>query len=105
MIGVSGITAMHFWTVLIVVGLGWNFSFVGASTLIVETHRPQERNKVQALNDFIVFGLVALGSFTSGQLLTSYGWSTVNIVLFPAFAIALAGLAISAATRPRGINA
>lgn len=105
MIGVSGITAMHFWAVLIVVALGWNFSFVGASTLIVETHRPQERNKVQALNDFIVFGLVALGSFTSGQLLTSYGWSMVNIVLFPAFAIALAGLAVSAAMRPRDVNA
>jgi predicted MFS family arabinose efflux permease len=105
MIGVSGITAMHFWAVLIVVALGWNFSFVGASTLIVETHRPQERNKVQALNDFIVFGLVALGSFTSGQLLTSYGWSMVNIVLFPAFAIALAGLAVSAAMRPREVNA
>lgn len=105
MIGVSGITAMHFWAVLIVVALGWNFSFVGASTLIVGTHRPQERNKVQALNDFIVFGLVALGSFTSGQLLTSYGWSMVNIVLFPAFAIALAGLAVSAAMRPRDVNA
>jgi MFS family permease len=104
-IGIAGITVMHFWAVLIVVGLGWNFSFVGASTLIVETHRPQERNKVQALNDFIVFGLVALGSFTSGQLLTSHGWAMVNIALLPALAIALLSLAVSAAMRPRGISA
>ena len=100
-IGVSGVTAMHFWGVLIVVGLGWNFSFVGASTLIVETHRPQERNKVQALNDFIVFGLVALGSFSSGQLLTSHGWTVVNLVLLPALAIALLALAASSAMRQR----
>ena len=100
-IGVSGVTAMHFWGVLIVVGLGWNYSFVGASTLIVETHRPQERNKVQALNDFIVFGLVALGSFSSGQLLTSHGWTVVNLVLLPALAIALLALAASSAMRVR----
>ncbi|MCQ9191785.1 MFS transporter, partial [Escherichia coli] len=56
-IGLSGITAMHFWAGLFVVGVGWNFSFVGASALIVESHRPQEGKKVQAFNDFIVFGL------------------------------------------------
>lgn len=100
-IGLSGITAKHFWAGLFVVGVGWNFSFVGASALIVETHGPQEGKKVQAFNDFIVFGLVAIGSFSSGQLLANYGWSTVNIVIFPAVAIALAGLAFAAlAKRP-----
>src|SRR3981081_1938993 len=73
-IGLSGITAMHFWATLIVLGVGWNFSFVGASALVLETHRPQERNKVQAFNDFLVFGTMALGSFSSGQLLARYGW-------------------------------
>ena len=100
-IGLSGITAMHFWAGLFVVGVGWNFSFVGASALIVESHRPQEGKKVQAFNDFIVFGLVAIGSFSSGQLLATYGWSMVNIVVFPAVAIALAGLAIAALTQRR----
>ena len=100
-IGLSGITAMHFWAGLFVVGVGWNFSFVGASALIVETHGPQEGKKVQAFNDFIVFGLVAIGSFSSGQLLATYGWSMVNIVVFPAVAIALAGLAIAALTQRR----
>ena len=100
-IGLSGVTAPHFWAALFMVGMGWNFSFVGASALIVETHRPQEGKKVQAFNDFIVFGLVAIGSFSSGQLLASYGWSMVNIVVFPAVAIALAGLALSAMTQRR----
>lgn len=100
-IGLSGITAPHFWAGLFVVGVGWNFSFIGASTLIVETHRPQEGKKVQAFNDFIVFGLVAIGSFSSGQLLANYGWSMVNIVVFPAVALALAGLALSAMMQRR----
>ena len=102
-IGLSGITAMHFWAGLFVVGVGWNFSFVGASALIVETHRPQEGKKVQAFNDFIVFGLVAIGSFSSGQLLASYGWSMVNIVVFPAVALALVGLGIAALMQRRAV--
>ena len=60
-IGLSGITALHFWATLIVLGIGWNFGFVGASALVLETHRPQERNKVQAFNDFLVFGMMAVG--------------------------------------------
>lgn len=100
-VGLSGITAMHFWIGLFVVGVGWNFSFVGASALIVATHGPQEGKKVQAFNDFIVFGLVAIGSFSSGQLLASHGWSMVNIVVFPAVALALAGMAFAAVTQRR----
>ncbi|HMI11017.1 MAG TPA: MFS transporter [Bradyrhizobium sp.] len=92
MIGLSGITAMHFWATLIVLGVGWNFSFVGASALVLETHRPQERNKVQAFNDFLVFGMMAVGSFSSGQLLANYGWSAVNVVVFPPVLLGLAVL-------------
>jgi MFS family permease len=82
-VGLSGLTAMHFWATLIVLGLGWNFGFVGASALVLETHRPEERNKVQAFNDFLVFGMMAVGSFSSGQLLANYGWAAVNWVVFP----------------------
>jgi len=82
-VGLSGITAMHFWATLVVLGVGWNFSFIGASAMVLETHRPQERNKVQAFNDFLVFGMMAIGSFLSGELLANYGWSTVNMVVFP----------------------
>src|SRR6202051_397921 len=101
MIGLSGITAMHFWATLHVLGLGWNFSFVGASALVLETHRPQERNKVQAFNDFLVFGMMAVGSFSSGQLLANYGWSAVNMVVFPPVVLGLVVLAVASFAKRR----
>lgn len=99
MMGLAGITSTHFLANLFLVGLGWNFSFVGASALVLETHRASEKNKVQAFNDFLVFGVVAAGSFSSGQLLAHYGWSMVNIVVFPAVAIGFAVLAVDAIAR------
>src|SRR5580692_12561139 len=101
MIGLSGISAMHFWATLIVLGIGWNFAFVGASALVLETHRPQERNKVQAFNDFLVFGMMAIGSFSSGQLLANFGWSAVNLVVYPPVAFGLAVLMLVSFARRR----
>jgi predicted MFS family arabinose efflux permease len=100
-IGLSGITAMHFWATLIVLGVGWNLGFVGASALVLETHRPQERNKVQAFNDFLVFGTMAVGSFSSGQLLANYGWSSVNLVVFPPVLFGLIVLTLASFARRR----
>jgi MFS family permease len=100
-VGLSGITVMHFWATLIILGIGWNFSFVGASALVLETHRPQERNKVQAFNDFLVFGVMALGSFSSGQLLANYGWSAVNLVVYPPVLLGLTVLALASFARRR----
>ena len=77
-----------------VLGLGWNFGFVGASALVLETHLPQEKNKVQAFNDFLVFGTMAIGSFSSGQLLANYGWNAVNLVVFPPVVLGLIVLAL-----------
>ena len=103
-IGLSGMTAMHFWATLIVLGIGWNFAFVGASALVLETHRPQERNKVQAFNDFLVFGMMALGSFSSGQLLANFGWSAVNMVVFPPVLLGLAVLAVVSLAKRRAAS-
>jgi MFS family permease len=100
-IGLSGITAWHFWATLIMLGVGWNFGFVGASALVLETHRPQERNKVQAFNDFLVFGMMAIGSFSSGQLLANFGWSAVNMVVFPPVLLGLAVLTVASFARRR----
>jgi hypothetical protein len=100
-IGLAGITTHHFWAGLFVLGFGWNLSFIGASALVLETHRPQERNKVQAFNDFLVFGTMAIGSFISGQLLADFGWSMVNLVVYPPVAIGLIALAFAAAGRRR----
>jgi len=92
-VGLSGIDIPHFWTALILLGVGWNFGFVGASTLVLECHRPKERTKVQSFNDFIVFGSMVIGSFASGGLLTAYGWSAVCLVTLPPLAFALITLA------------
>jgi MFS family permease len=100
-IGLTGITALHFWATLIVLGIGWNFGFVGASALVLETHRPAERNKVQAFNDFLVFGMMAIGSFSSGQLLANYGWSAVNLVVYPPVLLGLTVLALTPLARRR----
>jgi MFS family permease len=100
-IGLSGITAMHFWATLIVLGVGWNLGFVGASALVLETHRRQERNKVQAFNDFLIFGVMALGSFSSGQLLANYGWSAVNFVVYPPVLLGLTVLTLGSFARRR----
>src|ERR1700759_2210156 len=103
-IGLSGITAPHFWATLMVLGVGWNFGFVGASALVLGTHRPQERNKVQAFNDFLVFGTMAIGSFSSGQLLANYGWDGVNLVVFPPVGLGLVVLAFWSVAKRRAMR-
>ena len=100
-IGLSGATAMHFWTGLVVLSVGWNFGFIGASAMVLEAHRPAERNKVQAFNDFLVFGLMAAGSLMSGELLANYGWDAVNAVVFPPVVLGLAMLMLGGHMRRR----
>jgi MFS family permease len=99
--GLAGITEAHFVIGLILLGVGWNFGFVGASAMVLETHRPEERNKVQAFNDFLVFGTVALGSFASGGILAGFGWSAVNLLVLPPIAIAMLVLLVPAVLRRR----
>ena len=99
--GISGVTEMHFFGMLILLGLGWNFAFVGASAMVLETHSPQERTRVQSFNDFLIFGITALGSFSSGQVLALHGWSAVNLVVFPPVAIAALVLFASGSFRRR----
>jgi MFS family permease len=97
-IGLTGVDVAHFWLTLILLGLGWNFGFVGASALVLECHRPEERTRVQSLNDFLVFGTMAVGSFSSGSLLTTYGWDTVLWISFLPLLIAAAALSWKART-------
>ena len=95
-IGLMGLDVAHFWVTLVLLGLGWNFGFVGASALVLECHRPEERTKVQSLNDFIIFGIMAVGSFASGGLLAAYDWRTVLWVSFIPLALAVVALCRSA---------
>jgi len=92
-IAVAGVDLHHFYFALIALGMGWNFSYVGATSLLGTTHTRAEQAKVQGLNDFLVLGLVAVGSFGSGALLSSYGWTAVQYAMVPALLVALAGIA------------
>jgi len=103
-IGIAGISLWHFWIALALLGVGWNFAFIGATTMVTHCHRPNERNKVQAFNDFLVFGSMAIGSFSSGTLLVSFGWSMVNGVVVPV-ALAATALLVWGALRGRGQSA
>src|SRR6185312_8278027 len=87
-VGIAGISVAHFWTGLVLLGFGWNFAFIGATTMVTQCHRAEERNKVQAFNDFLIFGSMAIASFSSGQLLAQFGWSAINTVIFPTIAVA-----------------
>lgn len=89
-VGLSGLTIPHFWIALVLLGVGWNFGFIGATAMVTDTYRPEERAKAQAANDFLVFGSVAVASFSSGKLLGLGGWETVNWLVFPPVAIAFA---------------
>ena len=82
-ISIAGITLWHFWIGLVLLGMGWNFGFIGATALVTQTHWPEERTRVQSFNDFLVFGSMAIGSFGSGKVLALFGWATVNQIVFP----------------------
>jgi MFS family permease len=82
-INFTGTTVIHFWGALIFLGLGWNFLFVGATTQLTETYRPNEKARAQALNDFIVFGTVSLTSLSSGAVQNILGWQIINMAVIP----------------------
>lgn len=88
----SGITVDHFWLSLVLLGVGWNFGYLGASAMVLKSHASDEGPRVQSINDFVVFGTMAVGSFLSGGLLNAYGWSVVSaLVLVP---VAAAGASL-----------
>ena len=88
-IGVSGDEVENFYFALIALGLGWNFGFIGATSLLTTTHTSEERAKVQGLNDVLVSGLVTIASFGSGAILQIYGWKYVQYAMIPALSLAV----------------
>jgi MFS family permease len=91
-IALSGSELLYFLSALVLLGVGWNFSYVGGTTLLTETYRPSEKAKVQAINDFLIFGVVVIASFSSGGLLEHFDWRGVNLGAIPF--LAAAGVAI-----------
>ena len=92
LVALSGTSIGHFWLALVLLGIGWNFGFIGGTTLVTQTYRPEEKEKVQALNEFVIFGMVAAASLSSGGVLQVGGWDVVNIVVLPVSIICLAAL-------------
>ncbi len=79
LINLSGTSVWHFWVALVALGISWNFLFIGASTLLTETYKPEEAPKSQALNDFMVFSMVTIASLSAGVFQNKFGWEIVNV--------------------------
>jgi MFS family permease len=97
----SGLQLWQFWAALILLGVGWNFSFIGATAILTETYRPSEKSKVQGLHDFLLFGTVAFASLMSGQVYNAFGWDMLNWVVFPVALVCLLALGTLAVIRGR----
>ncbi|MBL8669720.1 MAG: MFS transporter [Alphaproteobacteria bacterium] len=82
-VNLLGIALLNFWTALILLGVGWNFMFVGGSTLLTATYRPEEKATVQACNDFCVFGTLTVAALSAGAVVNTIGWAAVNIAAIP----------------------
>ena len=99
MVALSGVAIPNFFGALILLGIGWNFGFIGATTMLSSAHAPHERGVVQGMNDMIVFGMVTVASLASGGLMKCSGgtavegWDAVNLAMIP-FLIGAAGALI-----------
>jgi MFS family permease len=98
-IAMAGVDVMHFWLALLLCGIGWNFMFVGATSLLTESHSPAERAKVQGVNDALIFTVLVVSSLSSGALFSYQGWLTMNAVAVPFLALAGAGMVWLALSR------
>jgi MFS family permease len=92
-IALSGISVPHFWLALVILGVGWNFLYIGGTTLITGAARPSERAKTQGANDLIIFIVLGTSSFSSGLLLETNGWRTINLLALPLAAVIAAAVA------------
>lgn len=88
-IALSGMEYLHFLSGLILLGVGWNFLFIGGTTLLTEAYQPCERAKVQAAHDFLMYVAISIATFSSGSLLSALGWRAVNLAVLPMLTIAL----------------
>jgi MFS family permease len=78
-----GLELWNFWLSLILLGIGWNFGFIGSTAIVASSYRPQEADKVQGFHDIVLFTTVALSSFSSGKIFVTWGWSFINMVIWP----------------------
>jgi MFS family permease len=93
-VALSGVEFLHFASALVLLGVGWNFTYLGGTNLLTETYRPSEKAWAQGINDFSVFTTVVIASFASGALLHLFGWTGVNLLALPL--LLAAGLVLAA---------
>ena len=92
LVALDGLAVANFWWSLVLLGVGWNFLYIGATTLLTETYRPEERAKAQGANETAIFAMMALSSFSSGMIVTNAGWEKVNYAATPLIAVIIAAL-------------
>jgi hypothetical protein len=79
----AGSSLLHYWSAMVLLGIGWNFLFIGGTSLLTETYTDVEKGKAQAMNDFVIFTTVTLSSLSAGWLLHNLGWRAVNVGVIP----------------------
>ncbi|MBZ9798162.1 MFS transporter [Mesorhizobium sp. ES1-4] len=100
-VALSGLALWQFWTALILLGLGWNFAFIGATAMVAGSYQPSEKGKVQGFHDFVLFGSVACASLMSGMVYNAWGWTMLNWMIFPVAALCFVALGALKITRLR----
>ncbi|MER9870352.1 MFS transporter [Mesorhizobium sp. M0136] len=103
-VALSGLALWQFWTTLILLGLGWNFSFIGATAMVADSYQPSEKGKVQGFHDFVLFGSVAFASLMSGAVYNAWGWEMLNWMIFPVVALCFVALGVLKMTGLRTAN-
>jgi predicted MFS family arabinose efflux permease len=93
-VALSGLALWQFWTALILLGLGWNFGFIGATAMVAASYRPSEKAKVQGFHDFVLFGSVACASLMSGMVYNAWGWTMLNWMIFPVAVLCFIALGV-----------
>lgn len=85
-----GVELWNFWGALVLLGIGWNFGFIGSTAIVASSYQPHEADKVQGFHDIVLFGTVALSSFSSGKVFVTWGWSFINLAIWPVSILCLA---------------
>lgn len=96
LVALSGVSLGQFWLALILLGVGWNFGFIGATAMLTDTYRPCEKSKIQGIHDFALFTTVAIASFGSGATLNAYGWDMLSWITLPVAGFCLLVLLVQA---------
>ncbi|WP_137929876.1 MFS transporter [Mesorhizobium comanense] len=104
-VALSGLALWQFWTSLILLGLGWNFGFIGATAMVAASYRPSEKGKVQGFHDFMLFGSVACASLLSGVVYNAWGWEMLNWMIFPVTVLCFVALGALKVTSSRKAEA